>query len=116
LTDLSFFHLWHEKNTLFNRNISSYNTASSQKGVKIIMQFSWTMLSLSIIGTAPIILTWALGSKRWLIPAILLSALIAVGFGDPLYHVIDLASVAVVGLLAYVSLDAEESNANEEWT
>jgi len=72
------------------------------------MLMTLEVLSIAVAGTAPIILVWALGLRRWLVPSILLSIGIAVGFGEPIYHVIDLAAVAVVGILAYVTLDAEK--------
>jgi hypothetical protein len=77
----------------------------------VAMLLTMKVLAIAVAGTAPIILAWALGRRRWLLPSILLSIALAVGFGKPLYHVIDLAAVAVVGLLAYVSLRAGEGYA-----
>jgi hypothetical protein len=71
------------------------------------------ILAISVAGTAPIVLVWALGWRRWLVSAVIFSALLAVGIGDPIYDVVDLAAVAVAGLLAYVSLSAEDE---EEWS
>jgi len=78
------------------------------------MLLTMKVLAIAVAGTAPVILAWALGRRRWLPPSILLSTALAVGFGKPLYHVIDLAAVAVVGLLAYVSLQAEDEHAGGE--
>ena len=52
------------------------------------MLMTLKVFSIAITGTAPIILVWALGRRRRLLPA-----------------------VAVVGLLAYVTLHAEK-----EWS
>jgi hypothetical protein len=79
------------------------------------MLLTMKILAIAVAGTAPIILVWALGYRRWLMPAILLSIGLAIGLGEPLHHVIDLAAVAVVGLLAYVSLEAEAGN-EKEWS
>jgi hypothetical protein len=78
------------------------------------MLLTMKILAVAVAGTAPIVLVWALGWRRWLIPAVILSALLAVGIGDPIYDVVDLAAVAVAGLLAYVSLAAEAEE--EEWS
>jgi len=72
------------------------------------MLLTMKILAVAVAGTAPIILVWAAGWRRWLVPAVILSALLAVGIGEPIYNVVDLAAVAVVGLLAYVSLSAED--------
>jgi hypothetical protein len=79
------------------------------------MLLTLKILSVAVLGPAPIVLAWATGAKRWLMPAILLSIGLAIGLGEPLHHVIDLAAVAVVGLLAYVSLEAEAGN-EKEWS
>ena len=72
------------------------------------MLMTLKVFSVAMAGTAPIILVWALGLRRWLVPSILVSIGIALGFGKPVYHPVDLAAVVVVAILAYVTLDAEK--------
>ena len=72
------------------------------------MLLTMKILAVAVAGTAPIILVWAAGWRRGLLPAVILSVLLAVGLAAPIYDVVNLAMVAVVGSLAYVSLTAED--------
>ncbi len=63
-----------------------------------------TIFIIGILGTLPILVTWFLGKKEWFVPALILSVVIAMGTGNPMYAVTDLAFVGVVGYLAYNAL------------
>jgi len=66
-------------------------------------------LFTAVAGTVPIILVWVTGQERRLYPAILISLAIVAGQGITIYHVVDLAAVIVVGMVAYLSLDQRKN-------
>ena len=66
-------------------------------------------LFTAVAGTVPIILVWVTGRNRWLYPAILISLGIVAGQGRMIDHLIDLAAVAVAGMMAYLSLEKREN-------
>lgn len=65
---------------------------------------SFTIFIIALLGTLPIIIAWVLDKRGWLIPATILSIIIAVGSGNPAYAVIDLAFVGIVAYLAFSSM------------
>lgn len=65
---------------------------------------SITVFLISILGTIPILIVWVIGKKDWFVPALILSVIIAVGTGNPIYAVTDLAFVGIIGYLAYNGL------------
>jgi len=66
---------------------------------------SITVLFIALLGTIPVWIVWFMQKKEWLIPAIILSILIAVGTGSPAFAIIDLSFVGIASYIVYMSME-----------
>jgi len=65
---------------------------------------SVTIFIIALLGTLPILIVWGMGKKEWFLGAVILSALLAIGTGNPAFALTDLVFVGIVSYLAYGSL------------
>jgi hypothetical protein len=77
------------------------------------MWISLELLAWSILFSVPIITVWALGIRDWLFPAIALSALSALLMGRSIFHLVELATVATLGVMAYFALSSPKDDGEE---